>query len=177
MAWLRNSLLLALILGLTGCGFHLRGGEGEFPAIMQAVLIDDSSGQRVLRRELEYQLQRQGVEVVSSRTGASMVLRLEHYRQSSRVVALDNTGYAREKELEAEVVFSVQDPQLNTVLSSRSLSRLSSVLVDKDNVAASERAELDAYLALQRQLATALVTRLRFELQGLGGPSREAGQQ
>jgi outer membrane lipopolysaccharide assembly protein LptE/RlpB len=102
-----------------------------------------------------------------------MVLRLDSYKQKSRVVALDSNGYAREKELTVSLSYTVLTPQLEVLLSTRQIKLHEDILMDKDNVIASDRAVQETYQQLQRRLAVSLLNVLRFDLKGL---NHEAGQ-
>lgn len=167
-----RGFLLLVLLSLTGCGFHLRG-EAPLPPLMQSILVEGGGSARVLLREFEYQLLRQGGQLSRHRSEATIVLRLSGYQQKSRVVALDSNGYAREKELSVSLSYTVLSPQLDVLLSTRQISLHADVLVDKDSVIASDRAAQETYQALQQRLAISLLNTLRFDLQGL---NNEAGQ-
>lgn len=176
MVQLRQAVVIILMMSLTSCGFHLRG-EGTLPPPMHNILVEGDIDARAFLHEFEYLLLRQGGQTTAHRTEATMILRLDSYQQKSRVVALDSNGYAREKELTVILSYTVLTPQLEVLLSSRQLKLHAGVLVDKDNVIASERAEKETYQQLQQRLASSLLNALRFDLKGLTGNSvDEAGQ-
>lgn len=176
MMFLHRSILILVMLSLSACGFHLRGSD-NLPPLMAKVLVEGSDSPRELLREFEYLLLRNGAQIASSRAEASMLLQLDRYETKSRVVAMDSKGYAREKELTISLTYTVLNSQRQVLLSPRQLQLHGDVLVDKDNVIASERAEKDTYRQLQQRMAATLLNVLRYDLRDLSGEAvNETGQ-
>lgn len=69
--------LLAGLLALGGCGFHLRGDLG-YPAAMAVTYIDAQDRYTPFYRQLKSALERGGVRVTNDPTEAGGVIRIQH---------------------------------------------------------------------------------------------------
>jgi outer membrane lipopolysaccharide assembly protein LptE/RlpB len=91
--------LLALVVLLSACGYHFPGA-GAFPAGIRSVYLEAEPADTPLARALADALRADGsVELVSERTRADGVLRLEGGRITSRAAAIDPSGVATEYEV------------------------------------------------------------------------------
>lgn len=84
VAWLTLTLLL---LTLSGCGFHLRGGI-EIPPTLNPLYLQSAPGSPV-RRAIEELLTGSGVRLTASPAEARLILRLLSEGRSARVAAVD----------------------------------------------------------------------------------------
>lgn len=95
--------LLVAALGLTACGFHLRG-EVAIPADLNPLYIQASAGAPVARALVD-RLRGTQVRLAASAKEAKVVLRILSERRSPRVVAVDRSGKVLSYELHYRVSF------------------------------------------------------------------------
>ena len=100
-------LALLLALGLTGCGFHLRG-EVSAPEELMPVYVqgEADSGVAANLREI---LADGGVQLAAAPDQARSQIRLFKERSSTRVLAVDGQGKVLERELIYQLEFDVLD--------------------------------------------------------------------
>jgi len=98
-------LILACLLALVGCGFHLRGAV-DLPPDLEPIYIQSGG---LVGQSIDERLRGSGVSVTSLATQAGMILRILGQTRSSRVVAVDRAGKALAYALEFVVVFDAVD--------------------------------------------------------------------
>jgi LPS-assembly lipoprotein len=102
----RRRLLLwvaLLALGLSSCGFHLRG-EVEIPPDLNPLFIQAPAGSPVAQALVD-RLRGTQVRLAASAKEAKLVVRIQSERRSSRVVAVDRSGKVLSYELHFQVTF------------------------------------------------------------------------
>jgi LPS-assembly lipoprotein len=95
--------LLGLALGLSSCGFHLRG-EVEIPPDLNPLFIQAPAGSPVAQALVD-RLRGTQVRLAASAKEAKLVVRIQSERRSSRVVAVDRSGKVLSYELHFQVTF------------------------------------------------------------------------
>lgn len=100
-------LLLLLGLGLSGCGFHLRG-DYQAPEELMPVLVQGEVDSLVAHR-LRETLSNSGVQLAETADQAQSQIRLFKEKSSSRVQSVDGQGKVVERELIYQVEFDVRD--------------------------------------------------------------------
>jgi len=103
----RRRLLLwvaLLALGLSSCGFHLRG-EVEIPPDLNPLFIQAPAGSPVAQALVD-RLRGTQVRLAASAKEAKLVVRIQSERRSSRVVAVDRSGKVLSYELHFQVTFN-----------------------------------------------------------------------
>lgn len=89
----RRSFILGLsALGLTGCGWHLRGKQNVPFKTIYIALGENSAVRATIRRNLEAQT---GVKVVNDRKEAEAIFELLGQSRGSNVLAYNTDGRAR----------------------------------------------------------------------------------
>jgi LPS-assembly lipoprotein len=112
------TLVLSVVAGLTGCGFHLRGAV-DIPPELSPLYIQSGG---VVGDAIEARLAGSGVQLTKSPTDAGMILRVLSQSRSSRVVALDVNGKALAYMLTYRVTFEVQDGAGKVLLPQQSIT-------------------------------------------------------
>jgi len=97
----------ALVLWLSGCGFHLRGSF-EIPQEVNPAYVQAPESSE-LAQELRHTLRLSSVEVVPEPQQARAKIRILDESFKSRVLSVDGTGKVIEKELRYRVEFDVTD--------------------------------------------------------------------
>lgn len=98
-------LLLACLLGLTACGFHLRG----INSIPFETLYIQDSGAPSIARDMRRSLKANGVKIVPSAKDAQGSLDLMSETSEKRILSLASNGRVREYQLVYRVVFRIRD--------------------------------------------------------------------
>jgi LPS-assembly lipoprotein len=159
---MRSVLLLWLGLSLAACGFHLRGSV-ELPPVMARSFVEAGQAGE-LAAEVRGLLQSSGVQVVSSRGDATVVIRLLGEQRQRRVIAVDTSGAASAYELTYQVRFELRDGEDAVLMPPQSLSRSRDLNFDGGNVLGKSREEEQIYAALRTDLATAILQRIQYGL-------------
>ena len=160
---------LIMILVLAGCGFHLRGNELSanfdkvYVSAVRAVTIE---------RQLERSLGFAGVEVVSDRATADVVIDLTAQRENRRSISVTERARTAEYEISLEIRYRIvaqepagadAEPAQTVLVGDRSIRVARTYRLDRNNlVAGSEeqsllRGEMEQELVQQilRSLDTA----------------------
>lgn len=98
-------LLLVCLLGLSACGFHLRG-INNLP--FEKLYLQDSAAPSVAR-DIKRALKASGVTVLPTADGAQGSLELMSEFSEKRILSLSGNGRVREFELIYRVVFRIRD--------------------------------------------------------------------
>ena len=110
-------LALVSALGLSGCGFHLRG-EVDIPPDLNPLFIQAPAGSPVAQAMVD-QLRGTQVRLAASAKEAKLVLRIHSERRSSRVVAVDRSGKVLSYELHLQVTFDARGRTARSVCPAR----------------------------------------------------------
>jgi LPS-assembly lipoprotein len=100
-------LALLLALGLTGCGFHLRGAVSA-PEELMPVYVQGATDSGVAQN-LRETLTDGGIQLAAAPEQARSQIRLFKERSSTRVLAVDGQGKVLERELIYQLEFDVLD--------------------------------------------------------------------
>ncbi|MGD8932336.1 MAG: LPS assembly lipoprotein LptE [Chromatiales bacterium] len=109
-------LALVVLLGLAGCGFHLKGYQQVGPDL-DGLFIEQAEQRGGLADEIRQQLLVSGVQLATSAAQANNVLRILQERFRQRVISVDANGKVLEYELLLQASFSltrtaVQEPPM-----------------------------------------------------------------
>lgn len=99
----RWCLLLALVLGLSACGFKLRGMV-EIPPELNPMYIE-ATGASSVHAAILQRLEISNVQLAPRPEDARIIIRLSSEARSSRVAAVDRDGKALSSELHFQVTF------------------------------------------------------------------------
>jgi LPS-assembly lipoprotein len=160
--WL-SLLLAACGLGLTSCGFHLRGvGATELPAELRTLKLEvPASGAAFdpLREAMRNALQTQGgVTVVDS--GEVPVLRLEGEVYETRVLSVSSAVKAAEYLVLYHVNFRVTGVRGNDLVPTQTVALQRDYAFDPVNVLAKEREEQELRQSLRQDAVQQILRRL-----------------
>ena len=101
-------LILAVLLTLSACGFHPRGGLPD-TMVGKGVSINGVGGSATFYKLLNARLVASGGKVVQKNTDAIAVLNILKQRHVRRPIALNAVGRANMFDLNFVVVFEVRD--------------------------------------------------------------------
>jgi LPS-assembly lipoprotein len=139
--------IAVLLLGLTGCGFHLQG-RSPLPPQFKVSYVEAHDRQSDFVQGLRNALQVSGVEVTEDSTRATATVHIEDDKRTQRILSVSPDNLPREYELTYSVSFSVTAGEKELlpkqeVASTREYSFAVNELLAKEN----EEAILQAALA------------------------------
>lgn len=150
-------LLAALALLVAGCGFHLRGSQGELAAL-PPVLV---RGEGALTREVVRALRDGGSPVVEDVADARMVVTIGDVRRQRRASAVNTAGRAQEYELFASVRFRIEDPAGGSLAPEQVVSASRSFTYSSTEVNAKANEEANLYEDMQYDLVRQILMRIQ----------------
>lgn len=150
-------LLAALVLLLAGCGFHLRGSQGELQAL-PPVLV---RGSGAVAADVQRALRSGGTQVVSEAADAQMIVILADLRRDRRTSAVGSSGRVQEYELHASVRFRVEDPAGASLAPEQTVSAVRSYSYDGTDVNAKANEEDNLYEDMRFDLVRQILMRLQ----------------
>jgi len=150
-------------LGLSACGFHLRGaGKAELPAALSTLRVAIEGNQAAndpLLAAMKTALRTQaGVTVVDSVEAPLLLLSGE--RSDSQVLSVGTTGKADEYLLKYEVSFRLIGVDGKTLAEAQTVKLQRDHAFDRFNVIAKEREEVDLRRDMQRDAVQQVLRRL-----------------
>lgn len=149
--------ILALLLLLQACGFHLRGPL-ELPPVLEVPYIQSDRPYQGISKVLRQQLRLAGAETTDDLAQATGVLNVLAERSQRRILSVGSTGRATEYELFEEVTFSVTDTQGNQLMRPQSVSMVRSLTFDENEllgkVSEAEKVQGEMRQDLSRQILT-----------------------
>ena len=158
---LRLSLVLALVVFISACGFRLRGFI-QLPEELQPLQVQAASSARNLGQTLTRQLQQSGIQVTNSASEARLRLELSDLESVERQVIF---GIVEEYEIELSVRATARDADGETLFSDEDFRAQRQYSYDSTN---------DTLLArdsLRRELRSAmendLIRQLTLRIQAL----------
>ncbi|MFN2309168.1 MAG: LPS assembly lipoprotein LptE [Gammaproteobacteria bacterium] len=161
--FLTAGLMAVLLLGLSACGFHLRGDVKLAPALAK-VHIQGGDVYDPLVRDLVRALSAAGSTVVEEPGAASAVLQVLSNRGDRRVLSVQTTGRVQEYELYQTFEFRVRDAAGAELLSAQRLELTRDYLFDADDVLGKAGEEE----TLRRDMRRDLVRLVLLRLESLG---------
>ncbi len=139
--WIAQGLLAALVLLAAGCGFHLRGSQGDFAALPPVMVKGEGAAMAELRRAL---LSAE-TPVVEDASQARLVVIIVDERRERRASAVGTTGRVQEYELNYTVRFRVDDPAGAALAPEQSVTVQRSYSFDSTDVNAKSNEEDGLY--------------------------------
>lgn len=107
---LRWLLLVAVLLGLDGCGFHPRGQEMAPPTQLSPVWVSGLASHHPFYRELTHQLQVSGTKLATDEQSASTLLKIHNQKTDRRVLSVNARNNTVEYEIVESLEYSIQYP-------------------------------------------------------------------
>jgi LPS-assembly lipoprotein len=158
----RASLVLALLLGVAGCGFHLQGG-GALPTAMMRTFVATRDPHSEFAVSLTEVLRQRGAEVLATPEVGAAVLDIGSDDTGQRVLSVSSRNIPREYEVYYTVTFSLTVGTESLILS-ESLVATRAYTYDETQVLAKEAEEQ----ILREALADDLARRVLQRIQTLG---------
>lgn len=125
------TMLCLLTVGLTACGFKLRGAF-ELPAELQKIYVVGSQSSylvRGLNEMLTY-----SAEVVKNRADADAVLTIKKEESENRTLSVDSRGKVRESEMQYAVIYSLVMADGKILLDNEALLLVRDFINDENDI-------------------------------------------
>lgn len=154
---------LAVLLLLSGCGFHARGNY-QLPATVGAVFVDVPGYDYDLRHRLQRSLASRGVRLVDEATAADSVLQIKSPTFATRVLSVGTDARVREHELRYTMGFELRRRDGTFLVAPQTIELLRDVSYDETNILGSQSEQSAGRLELQDQAVQQIVRRLAARL-------------
>ena len=161
MTTLRNFVLaLALLAGLSACGFKLRGSDSQYNMPFKTIYLafpDNSSLGTELRRNLRGS---DKVVVVAEPGQAEATFEVLSENRNKSILSLNSQGRVREYLLTYTLVFRVRDAKGAEVLGATDITLKRPLTFNEAQVLAKESEEALLYRDMQTDLVQQILRRL-----------------
>ena len=155
-------LLLLVSLGLSGCGYHLRGSPAFFDETHSVYLMTPNDR---LFDELAVLIRDSVTTITSTKDDADAVLRLGKESFVKRTLSVDpDTGKEREFELSYSVSFTLRKPDGEILVKTQTVNVLRDYLFDDDQVIGKSREQEVLKKEMRRDVVHQILSRLSLEL-------------
>lgn len=151
--------LILLLLLLSACGFHLRGGV-ELPPVLQVTYIQSKEPFAGISPPLRDTLQSAGAQVTEEANQATGVIRIVSERSERRVLSVGSAGRASEYELFEEVVFSLSDAQGKVLIEPQAVRTIRDLVFDENQVLGKVSEAEDLREEMRRSIAKQIIMRI-----------------
>lgn len=154
------TLVLLGGLGLSGCGFELRGSYGQLPAAWSPLQLAGLDAAPALRDTLAQALRQAGLTLTPSAEAAASRLQLTALRERERTLAVDSAGDAVEFALESGLRFTLRLPD-GRELGPQALSTTRTLYAPATQALSREREIERLRTEMHQDLARQLIDRLQ----------------
>jgi len=152
------AILLAAILGVSGCGWRLQGIQ-RLPAAMSITYVDAADRYSDFNRALRESLNAAGAQLVEDRTQARATIRVRRDESGQRVLSVSARNRPEEYEVYYVVEYSVEGVN-GELLGVQMLERKRDYRYDEAALLAKQREQAVLRDALARELAGLVMRRL-----------------
>jgi LPS-assembly lipoprotein len=156
--------LAFLLMGLSACGFQLRGANLE--GIQDTKIYVQSSGASVLAAEVKSQLIDNGINPVSSISDAEYIVNLSNESFNTRVLAVSpDTGKAEEYQVSYTAMLRISTPEEISTAATEPVSATRDLTFDEGSVLGKVQEESILKRDIAKQVAASVLRRLRAAIQ------------
>ena len=156
--------LTILLMGLSACGFQLRGTILE--GLQDTKIYVQSSGANVLAAEVKKQLIDAGINPVSSLSDAEYVVNLSKESFSTKVLAVSpTTGKAEEYQVSYTAMLKISSQDDGSTATSGPVSATRDLTFDEGSVLGKVQEESILKKDIAKQVAASVLRRLRAAIQ------------
>jgi len=153
------SLVLAGVLGLSACGFHLRGGT-VIPPQMKTLRIVGANPYGPLLRQLRPRFESAGVTLVKDKKKPAAEMRVYRDNLRKNVLSVGAKARVREFELLYDVEFAVFGVQGQALVPKQNLNMRREYSFDESELLGKAREEEFLRDEMYRQMADRVMARL-----------------
>lgn len=174
MIKLRASLLIALTLTLTACGFHLRGKEG-YALPFQTVYLQSVNKNSALVADLKRDLEINGINIATDADKAPLTLHITAETTDKQILSLSSAGRVLEYKLQYHVLFRLYDAKQRDWIAPGDITLRRNYTYDDSQVLAKAKEESMLYQDMRADAVQQIVRRLAYAKEP--PPSKDASQE
>ena len=153
-----SALALALLLSLSGCGFHLRNSQ-EFA--FETIALSPQPGGAITVDLTRYLGDRVVPEKSKGSTPApQVILDIVQEQREKTVVAVNTSGEVREMQLQIRLRFRVRSPQGDVLIASTEITQQRDITFNESSALAKEAEEVLLYRDMQNDIVQQMLRRL-----------------
>jgi LPS-assembly lipoprotein len=153
--FIQISMFLALLAGLTACGFQLRGQYNFDFETIELRGMENSE----MNRNMDLQLQILNLKV-NPPEGAPLKLNLIREIRDRSIVTFSASGRAREVRISYDLVYSVTKRNGDFLIATSQVSQRRELTYSDDQILGKETEENQLYTDMQRDIARQITGRL-----------------
>lgn len=157
MNLMKSSMMLALALLVTACGFHLRG-EARMP--FTTLYIEAASPDSPLISELRRDLEANNVKLVSTPDKADVILNIASDTTDKQILTLGGSGRVSEFQLRYRVSLRAYDREQREWLAADELQLNRDFSYNDAQILAKEAEEALLYQTMRSDMAQQIIRRL-----------------
>lgn len=155
-----KTVLALLLVGLSGCGFQLRG-QLALPPVLERTHLQVAAGERsTLYQQLKSGLQVNGLQIVTDRRSATAVVEVGGESISKQTLVKSGSGSALEYELFYNVGFRVTGADGKVLISQQDVRLSRDLLYDNSTVIGRDTGETRATEDMRKDAAQAILRRI-----------------
>ena len=162
---IKKFLIFAVVLLLTGCGYHLRGAV-DLPSSLKNVYLEGGSPQ--LREQFKKALRSTSAKLVSAPAEGGLTVRILDEDSQTRSLSLSSSGKSNEFELGLRVDYDLLGAGNEPLLERQPIELRRSFYYDQQVVMATDSEENTIRTELYQQVVTAIINRARMALAASG---------
>ena len=155
--FMRSALLLVLSVSFTACGFHLRGNIPLSGEVKNMYLNAPEGSFKV---QLESVLTRAGAELLSSPSGADVVLFVTNAKTDRTVATLDEFGKANSYNLRFTVSYVLKNADEKAIRPRKTLVESRRYNFDPETVVETEAEEAELQESMEQDISLRIVRQL-----------------
>jgi LPS-assembly lipoprotein len=161
-------LLAVFIMGLSACGFQLRG-HAELPAVMQRIYLQ-SDASTFLLRHLRQSLVKSGSQLVDDVSDATAILVVDKEEQGRGVLSVSDTARVREYESRYSVSFSVSSVAGDEIVPRQTIEQRRDYSFNENVVLAKEREEASLIRDMQIEAVQGMLRKIMYSYKSASQP-------
>lgn len=159
---MRILLLSALLLSLAGCGWHVRGHNGEAGQFAFHSIYIKAPAESPFVHSLRQELRRFGIEILNQPGKQDLTLDIVYERQQKEITALNASGQVIEYMLHYRVSLRAYDRHLNDWVPATEIWLQRILPYDNSLVLAKAQEENMLYRDMQTDAAQQVLRRLAY---------------
>ena len=161
MISIRFTVLFAVCLVISSCGFHLRG-ETVLPVWLKVSHVETDVRYGEVADELRRALRAAGSSVAEQSEPATVTVKIEGEQSNRRILSVGGDGRPREYELNYRLSYSVFDHADKVLLPPHTVSQTKAYTFDEADVLGKSTERDELWRELRRRAVAAVMNRLRY---------------
>ncbi|MDD5411214.1 MAG: LPS assembly lipoprotein LptE [Methylobacter sp.] len=158
----KKAVIVVVVLLLSACGYHLRGAIA-LPVAMKSIYLEGGSGQ--LRDQFKQVMTSASVQLVSSRQGAGIVVRILNEESNRRTLSLSTRGKSNEFELYYRLDYEVTNAGNELLMERQPIEIRREYFNDQQDVMAKDNEENGIRNEMYQQAVRTIANRARVALE------------